>query len=140
MLGLYLYTLVIGHKSCSLLSILNKLTLHKELQNFVTNHVFWTKSKNTKTTKSKPLPEPGIEPGTSRNQSGYVTSAPPSQLRISIVVKLFNDFDAMGRNVNKQSRIYGPHFFNKFICSVIFLHAWITVFCSFSFTGVCFTA
>ena len=90
--------------------------------------------------KSKPLPEPEIEPGTSRIQSGYVTFAPPNQLRISIVVKLFNDFNAMGRNVNKQSRIYGPHFFNKFICSVIFLHAWLTVFSSFSFTGVCFTA
>jgi len=34
MLGLYLYTLihVIGHKSCNMLSILNKLTLQKELQ------------------------------------------------------------------------------------------------------------
>jgi len=27
MLGLYLYTLIIGHKSCKMLSILNKLTL-----------------------------------------------------------------------------------------------------------------
>jgi len=27
MLGLYLYTLIIGHKSCNMLSILNKLTL-----------------------------------------------------------------------------------------------------------------
>jgi len=27
MLGLYLYTLKIGHKSCNMLSILNKLTL-----------------------------------------------------------------------------------------------------------------
>ena len=39
MLGLYLYTLIIGHKYCNMLStvhcILNKLTLQKKLQNFV---------------------------------------------------------------------------------------------------------
>jgi len=61
----------------------------------------------------KPLPQTGIEPGTSRTQSGCVTFAPPSQLRVTIEVKLFNCFDAMGRNVNKQSRICGPHIFNK---------------------------
>jgi len=37
------------------------------------------------------------------------------QLRVTIVVKLFNCFDAMDRNLNKQSRICGPHIFNKFI-------------------------
>jgi len=37
MLGLYLYTLIICHKFCKMSSILNKLTLQKELQNFVTN-------------------------------------------------------------------------------------------------------
>ena len=37
MLGLYFDTLIIGHKSCNKFSILNKLTLHKELNNFVTN-------------------------------------------------------------------------------------------------------
>ena len=46
MLGLYLYTFIIGHKSCNMLSIINKLTLQKELQNFA-------KSKNTTTTKQK---------------------------------------------------------------------------------------
>ena len=51
MLGLYLYTLIIGHKSCNMLSKLHKLILQKKLQNFVTNNVFWTKSKST-TTKS----------------------------------------------------------------------------------------
>jgi len=38
--GLYLYTLIIGHKSVNMLSILNKLTLKKELKHFVTNNVF----------------------------------------------------------------------------------------------------
>jgi len=44
MLGLYLYTLIIGHRSCNMLSILNKLILQKELQNFVTKNVFWDKT------------------------------------------------------------------------------------------------
>jgi len=43
MLGLYLYTLIKGHKYCNMLSILNELTLVKKLQNFVTMF-FWTKS------------------------------------------------------------------------------------------------
>jgi len=34
MLGLYLYTLIISHKFCKLLSILNKLTLQKDMQHF----------------------------------------------------------------------------------------------------------
>ena len=38
----------------SMLSILNKFVLQKELQSFVTNNVFWTKkNKNTTTTKQK---------------------------------------------------------------------------------------
>jgi len=43
MLGLYLYTLTISHNSCKMLSILNKLTLQKDLQNIVTNNVFMDK-------------------------------------------------------------------------------------------------
>jgi len=131
MLGLYLYTLIIGHKSCNMLSILNKLALQKVLKHFVTKSVFLDKKRkinNNKTNNQtyKPLPETRIEPGTSCSQSGCVTTAPPSQLTVSIVDKLFNCFDAMGRNVNKQSRICGPHIFNKSIFSVIFLHARIT--------------
>ena len=49
MLGLYLYTLIIGHKSCNMLSILNKLTLQEELQNILTKNVFLdNKVKSTK--------------------------------------------------------------------------------------------
>jgi len=43
MLGLYLYILIIGHKFCNILSILNKIKLLKELQTFVTNNVFFDK-------------------------------------------------------------------------------------------------
>ena len=42
MLGMYFYTLIID-KSCNMLSVLNKKTLHKELQNVVTNIVFLVK-------------------------------------------------------------------------------------------------
>ena len=51
MLGLYLYTLRIGHKSGNMLSMLNKLTLQKELQTFVTNNVFFFFTKKVKTQK-----------------------------------------------------------------------------------------
>jgi len=51
MLGLYLYTLIVGHKSCNILSILKNVK--KKLQTFVTNNEFFLhKSKNT-TTKQK---------------------------------------------------------------------------------------
>ena len=54
MLGLYLYNIITGHKSCNVLSILNKLILKKKLLNILTNNVFWTKKrKNTTTTKQK---------------------------------------------------------------------------------------
>ena len=47
------YTLIIGHKSCIMLSILNKLTLQKKCRNFVTSKVFLDKkSKNATTTKN----------------------------------------------------------------------------------------
>jgi len=48
-------------------------------------------------------------------QSGCVTNAPMSQLRVSFVFKLLNCFDAIGRNVIKQNQIYGAHICNKFI-------------------------
>jgi len=43
MLGLYFYTLRIGHKSGNVLSILNKLLLQIGLQTFVTKNVFFDK-------------------------------------------------------------------------------------------------
>ena len=45
MLGLYLYTLIIDHKSCNMLSILKKLTLQKGLQNFCDKNVLFDKKK-----------------------------------------------------------------------------------------------
>jgi len=43
MLGLYLYTRIIGHKSCNMLSMLNELKLHF----FVTDNVFVNKKVKT---------------------------------------------------------------------------------------------
>jgi len=62
MLGLYLYTLISGHKSCNLL---NKLSLQKELQNFVTNNVFWDKKVKTqqKIKHENPCLCRGLNPG-----------------------------------------------------------------------------
>ena len=79
-LGLYLYTLIIGHKYCNMLSILNKLTLQKEKQNVVTNNVFLDKKvktqqqQNKKSNIKKPMSEPGIEPGTFKRKRYHCTT------------------------------------------------------------------
>jgi len=52
---------------------------------------------------------------------------PLHQLSVTILVKLFNCFDEMGRNVNKQSRTCGSHIFKNDFCT------WITIFGSFSY-------
>ena len=83
---------------------------------------FGQKSRNTTTTKQKikhknPCRSRGLNPGPLAPKC--VTTAPLSQLRVSIVVKPFNCFDALGRNVNKQSQICGPDILNKFVFSLI---------------------
>jgi len=66
MLGLYLYTLIIGDTFCSMFGIRTELTLQKQLQISMLIMYMWTKSKITTTTKQKEiiksLPEPEIEP------------------------------------------------------------------------------
>ena len=88
----------------------------------------------------KLLPGPGIGHGTSCPQGGCVTTSPQSQLRISIVVKLFNCFDAMGRNVNKQNRMWATYFQQiHFFCNILTcMNNFIWQF--LIFTGVGFTA
>jgi len=68
-----------------MLNILNKLTLQKKLQKFVTHNVLLDKKTQQQNNQTKNLQVPGIEPGTSR--SGCVTSAPQSQLSETFVVK-----------------------------------------------------
>ena len=46
----------------------------------------------TKIEHKNPCRSEGIEPGSSGTQSGCVTSVLPSQLKVTIVVKLFNCF------------------------------------------------
>ena len=53
MLGQYLYTRIIGHKSCNMLSMLNKLTLQKKLHFFVTDNVFVNKKVKTQQQQTK---------------------------------------------------------------------------------------
>jgi len=100
-----------------------------ELQTFVTNNVFWTKIVKTQQQQNK---KSNIK---TRAGAGDWTRdlLHQSQVTLYIVVKLFNCFNAMGRNVNKQSQICGPDIFNNSIFSVIFLPAWITIFGSFSY-------
>jgi len=42
------------------------------------------------------------------------TAGPPSQLKVSVVVKLFKFFNLIGQNVNKHNRIYAGHAFSTF--------------------------
>ena len=130
---MYLYTLTISHKSCNMLNILNNSNFKRNCNFLWQIMCFWTKTKKrnnnkTKNQTYKPLLELGIEPGTFCTQCGCVTTAPPSQLKVSIVVRLFNCFDAMGQTVNKQSRICGPVIFNKYMFSLKNLNAWTTMF------------
>ena len=108
---------------------------------------FWTKKVRTQQQQNRnikhlnPCRSRELNPGTSRAQNGCVTFVPLSQLRVTTVVKLFICFEAMGRNVNKHSRICGPHIFNKlnFFCNIFTcMDNYIQQF--LKFTGVGFTA
>ena len=131
---LCIFTLIIVHKSCNISGILNKLTLQKELQNYVTKNCVSgqkvkTQQQQNKTSNIKKL-------AGAKNWTRDLSH--PKRMRYlctteSIVVKLFNCFDAMGRNLNKLSRICGPYIFKFFFFSVVFLHAWITILGSFFF-------
>jgi len=119
MIGLYLDPFIIENNFCSMISILNELSLQKGIARN-DGKAFWTKSKNTTTRKQKKqtyksLLVPQIEPGTSCSLVWGVTSRPPSHLYIPIKVKLFNYFNPTGRIKNKHSHICGPHFFIKYI-------------------------
>jgi len=60
MLGLYIDTIIIGHKLNSTLRILNELPLQKELQNFMTNDALRKKQQQqNKKTKLKILARAG---------------------------------------------------------------------------------
>ena len=83
LLGLYLYSYIISHKTCKMLSIVNKLTLQKDLQNIVTNKVFFgqklkTQQQQNKKSNLKTLGRGGNWTGTSCPPKGSVTTAPPS--------------------------------------------------------------
>jgi len=101
-------------------------------------NVFWTKNKNTtKKQTLKPFAERIIEPGTSHTTVQCVTSR---QLKIWIKVKLFNYFNVMGRTINKQSQICGPHFQqSRLFCTILIcMDNYFWQF--FIFIGVVFTA
>jgi len=126
MLGLYLDTLKLGHNYCNMLSLCNELTWLKELQTFVTKVCFFLKSKNITTTKHRSKHkiisqsrESNPGPLAPQLDNSWISGS-PSQLKVPIVVKLFNCYHAIGRNVNKQSQFCGPHIFNKFIFSVVY--------------------
>jgi len=134
-----MYTLIVSHKSCSMLCILIQLILQKNCKNVWQIMCFWTQSKNTQPNKISNIKSLAAAANRTRELwqlKRICTSAPGSQLvRWSKVVKLFNHFNAMGRNASKQSRICVPHILNKFMFSVIFFtcvnnYIWQFVICT----------
>ena len=65
------------------------------------------------------MPEPRFESGTSGTAVLSSSSWPPRQLNLSIEFKLSDCFNLMGRNINKQSQMCGPHFFKAIIIDYI---------------------
>jgi len=105
MLGRYFYILIIGKKSNIMLSISNKLILQKELHNNVFLDKKRVKTQQQQNKKSNIKNHKGAL-GTSCTQRGCLTTA----LHVSIVVRLFNCCDPMGRNVNKTPNLQATHF------------------------------
>jgi len=81
-----------------MLSILNELTLQKELQNFMTNNVFRTKKVKTHQKQNKKsLPEPGIKPGTAHTPVGcnnLLTTYSTEHIECSQAILLFQGNEA----------------------------------------------
>jgi len=122
MLCLYLYSLIISHKSCNMLSILNPLTLQKKLQHCVTC-VLVQKSKNTTTRKIKhknPC-RPWVLNLEPLALKANAVTTPPSQLRVSILGKLFK-----GKHKETKLNLRATHF-QQFHFFCIIIHAWITI-------------
>ena len=92
-----------------MLSILNELSLQKELQHIVTKICFGltgkTQQQQNRKSNIKILGRVGNQTRKSRTPVGCVISGPPRQLKVTIGVKLLNCFTALGQNVNKQRRI-----------------------------------
>jgi len=85
----------------------------------VTNNVFWTivfliQQQQNRKSNILSLARAANESGTSRTPVACVTSGQPSQLRVSIVVKVFNCFKAIGRNVKKAE--FAGHTFATNLC------------------------
>jgi len=98
---------------------INELTLQKKLQTIVTNNVFYDKKVKTQQQQNTKLNKKNLV--RAGNQTWELSH--PSRMRylwttestecINCCKVFFNCFNAMGRNVNKLSRICGPHIFNK---------------------------
>jgi len=134
-LVLYLYTLIIGHKLFYMLSIRNEVTLQKELQIMCSGQT----GNTTTTIKHKikqrnPCLRRELNSGPLESEADVLPLEPRVNLKHRLLSNyIINCFNAMGRNVNKQIRICGPHIFHKFMFSVIVYHAWITTFARLSY-------
>jgi len=103
MIGMCRYTLIIGHKFCTMFGLRNALTLFKELQNVMKITTTTTTTQLIKQTNKNPCQTWISNTGYLAPQS-RATCRASSQLNISIAVKLDHCFNVIGRNINKQSQ------------------------------------
>jgi len=95
--------------------------LQKELLNLGQIMCFGQKSKNTTTTNQKSKHKSlcrsqELNAGPLAPQSDVLLLR---KLNLSIEVKLFNCFNIMDRNINKQSQMCGPQFSTFFFCFIL---------------------
>jgi len=74
MLGLNLDTLINGHNYCSMISILNELTLQKEIANNYVNNALWTRKlkHNNKKQHTNLCQSRELNPGPFVPQSNFI--------------------------------------------------------------------
>ena len=139
MLDLYFYTNVIGQKSCNMWSILNKLTLHKELHQCLTNNVFGQKNKNT-TTKQKIKHKKdrrswGLNPGCLAPKA----DALPLHHRVNWEERLQSTYLTVSTQLVNKAETTGHTFStNSFFCNMFTCmdnYIWQCLI----FSGLCFT-
>jgi len=105
----------------------------KWLANFHEELCFRQNVKHIQTTKTT-LPMQGLKAGSSFTAVWCVTSRSPRQLNVSSKVKLYNFIYVMAWNINRQSRIGGPHFYNKVVFYIICIYH-VTAQCSCQYQG-----
>ena len=118
----YVDTHTIGHKMCGVYLLLNWNQIAKGMAAFHDNFFVDKMQQWQQQTEGnhKNLPDKGIKPWISGKAVWWITSQPQRQLNESV----FYCFNVMHRNINKQSKIWRPHFLIEVVFPFTFQLAW----------------